>query len=337
MMFQFLFVFILFSNVLSQSTEIYEITGLPTSNPSLINNEIQMLSDELYRLNNKIDILFTSVSNDSSLYQQVLALSIKTNKLLNSELVDLKNRATNATAKYNDLTPTLSYYIKKVQCLSNSGCIPTPSTISTTPLTTTTLTSINDTLSCDKMKVNDEEISNDKIEEVNCNWNIISKIGYKYNFSLNSFTVQGNANFIIHDNINNNDVIALNKSIVNPITINSNGYNYTISVNSQDSISGVKFDIGYKKFNVCDVDTCANNGTCVVSPENTPKCTCSGCWMSSSNCQVKFDPCSTYVKCKTVDADNNPTGNTCKTVETSTSCTAKCYCKDSQNGTAFCR
>uniref|UniRef100_A0AAF5CS45 EGF-like domain-containing protein n=1 Tax=Strongyloides stercoralis TaxID=6248 RepID=A0AAF5CS45_STRER len=335
MILKFASILTLFSIVLSQITEIYEITNLPTSNPSFINSQIQTLSDELYRLNLQINNLFTSVSNDSTLCQQVHNLSIQTNKLLNISLVDLKNRVTNSSNTYNTLIPTLSNYITKVKCMSNSGCIPSHSTTPQPPLITTTLTSINNDSTCNNLLINNSKILNKKIETVNCNWNLLTISGKKYTLSLQSFIVQGNASIIVHDNLKNKDVITLNNSIENPITIDSNGYNYNISITSDNTLSGVKFEIDYQQLDVCDVNTCSNNGTCIVDPDNMPKCMCTGCWMGSNNCQKKYNPCDTYLKCKTVDGNNNPTGNTCKPLETVDKCVAQCYCKGSNTAKPY--
>ncbi|CEF63198.1 Epidermal growth factor-like domain and CUB domain-containing protein [Strongyloides ratti] len=318
------------------TTEVFEITNLPTSNPLIISSQVQNLSDELYRLNLQIGQLFISVSNDSSLYQTIVNLSTKTDKLLKIDLVNLNNRLKNASTIYNTLIPTLSDYVNKVRCLSNSGCIRVPSTTSPAPIITTTLNSINNSTNCNNLMDNNTRILNKYFENINCNWNLISESGKKYIITLESFTVQGNANITIHDNLKNKNVITLNGSITNPITIDSNGYNYSISITSADTSSGVIFEIDYENLDVCSMGLCSNNGTCIVNPENMASCICTGCWMESNNCQKKYNPCDTYLKCKTIDQNNNPTNNTCKPLETSTQCSAQCYCNGSQIPKPYC-
>uniref|UniRef100_A0A0N4Z0G9 EGF-like domain-containing protein n=1 Tax=Parastrongyloides trichosuri TaxID=131310 RepID=A0A0N4Z0G9_PARTI len=290
-----------------------------------------------YRLNEKVNNLFNKVSNNSDLYQRVSKLVNGVNNINQNNISALTNRVSIASTTFSYLSTNINSYINEIQCLSNSQCIPTPSTTSTIPAITTTLVPITNSTDCDKLlDTTNGKISSTQIQDITCNWSLKSSLGNKYILTLKSLIIQQDVELEILNNVNNSLVLFQNTSISEPIQINDNGYDYTISIKSANSFSGVQFELDFTSQAICSSDTCFNNGTCDVGPDNKAKCTCSGCYSSDSNCQRKYNPCDTYKKCKTLDSNDNPTGNTCQPLETTSSCVAKCYCNGSSTASAFC-
>uniref|UniRef100_A0A0N5BNY2 EGF-like domain-containing protein n=1 Tax=Strongyloides papillosus TaxID=174720 RepID=A0A0N5BNY2_STREA len=315
------------------------ISELDANNPSTQQTPSNIAStpfspSQIIQNAHDLSLKIESLSIDITEYLGKLSNKSCSDGLLNN-VKELYNNVTNIlndmTVKQNNIT-IMGDEISKIKnaavCMKNSMCVESP-TQSMPPILSTIKPFDNTT--CDQLNQNGVISNGDKYENINCQWNINATQSKYISLTIDFLYIQGNVSLKISDKFHGN-VTEYNKSVYQPITLQSPSNNYQISVASNDAYSGTSFKLSYSTKDVCYQNYCQNNGTCIVKPDNTPSCQCQGCFKGDT-CNEAYDTCTSYTKCLQAVNPNN----ICKSEETASGCIARCYCGGSSTPTAFCR